>query len=63
MEWFKEDDRGNTISFLVDACIHLCQIYTAIGKKLQADEPERCVEYLEKAFAKAKESKKYIMHL
>ena len=46
----------------MDACIHLYRIYTAIGNELEkAEEPEKMLEFLIKAFDMAKQGQSLLV--
>ncbi|ESO89436.1 hypothetical protein LOTGIDRAFT_125277 [Lottia gigantea] len=50
-DWMKDD-----VTFHRDACINLYHINSVIGQELQDSDPEQSLEFLLKAFNKAKES-------
>jgi hypothetical protein len=53
----KEWTTADGISFHTDACIHLARIYTTIGERVEQESVELMLEYLNKAYNSAKESK------
>lgn len=56
----KEWTTADGTSFHTDACINLSRIYTTIGEHVEQDSIESMLEYLDKAYNKAKESKTYL---
>lgn len=53
----KDWTTADGISYHTDACINLSRIYTTIGERMEQDSVESMLEYLTKAYEKAKESK------
>ena len=49
------------ISFHTDACINLSRIYTTIGDRMEQESMETNLEYLTKAYEKAKEGKESLI--
>ncbi|WAQ99087.1 TTC29-like protein [Mya arenaria] len=52
----KDWTTADGISYHTDSCIHLADIYTTIGERLESENQELMLEYLTKAYNMAKES-------